>query len=90
MYTSHIWRVQFLHYAFSQKYIFTQALRYNGLTLRANDHEFEDGSRFPESQSREEMHSLVLGLLKEGMDPAVVTSHVPQGREMTGHGRYHT
>ena len=63
---------------------------YKGLTLRANDHEFEDGSRFPESESREEMHPLVLSLLEEGMDPPVVTSHVPQGGEMTGHGRYHT
>ncbi len=58
-------------------------------TLSYHNGGLEESSRVPEFEGSEEVHALVLCLLQEGVDPAVVALEKSQGLEVTGHRTYH-
>ena len=61
-----------------------------GLTLCSNDCQFEYWPRFFELQSSQEVHALIICLLQQSVDPAVIPSHVAQRLQMSYHRTNHT
>jgi hypothetical protein len=55
--------------------------------LRRNDGELEDGARLSELEEGEEVHALVLRLLQQRVDPAVVAVHIAEGAHVPEHAR---
>lgn len=57
--------------------------------LRTNDHELHEPAGLAHLHEREEMHSLVVALFEECLDPAVVALHPAKTAEVTEHTADH-
>lgn len=57
--------------------------------LCPDDHHLHEPARFAHLHERQQMHSLIVALLEECLDPAVVTLHAPEATEMSEHTANH-
>jgi hypothetical protein len=59
----------------------------SAVCLCNHDRSTEYRARIAQLQERQQVHPLVLGLLQQRVDPAVVAVHVTEGAHMAKHAR---
>ena len=57
--------------------------------LAEQDHAPEEEARLAQLQEGEEVHALILGLLQQSVDPAVVPPHAAQAAHVPQHPPHH-